>query len=351
MRSGFFNSNITGYDDEGMPIFDRAEDASFFAEYFKSFIGNGIYANPSNNLQVNESSGMKIKVKEGKCFINGIFGWREAEEAQTEITLDNSDATLNRIDRIVVRLDESNRNIDIKVKKGTPALEPIAPVLQRSEDIYELALADVRINKNVSSITQANITDLRLNSELCGIVTSVVEKIDTTTLFNQFTTSFQEWFNSVKDILNEEDTTKMAGEILTLQTKVGLLEINSNPCYIGVTFNNNFTVIENDCCALGNSINITIIGSFKSTQINQYLEIGSVAEEYKPQMDIHFVATKAGMGSVVDGLIDKNGVIKVYITGQNPVGQLDPDTEVRINTGYFVGDRITQGSFTPPVLN
>lgn len=29
MKSGFFNSNITGYDDEGMPIFDRAQEASF----------------------------------------------------------------------------------------------------------------------------------------------------------------------------------------------------------------------------------------------------------------------------------------------------------------------------------
>lgn len=344
MRSGFFNSNITGYDDEGMPIYDRAEDATFFAEYFKSFIGNGIYYNSSSNLQVLTSNGMKIKVKGGKCFINGILGWQEAEEAEAEITIDNSDTTLNRIDRIVVRLDESNRNIEIKVKKGTPALEPTAPTLQRSEDIYELALADIRINKNVSTITQANITDLRLNSELCGIVTSVVEKIDTTTLFNQFTTGFQEWFDSVKDILNEEDTTKIASEILALKNQVGLLKLDLIDKDIQVNFNNNFTLVEKDCCAIGNNVNITIIGSFKSTQTNQYLEIGSIAEEYKPRMDIHFVATKSGMGSVVDGLIDTNGVIKVYNTGQNPVGQLDPNTEVRINTGYFVGDRIIKES-------
>lgn len=351
MRSGFFNSNITGYDDEGMPIFDRAEDATFFAEYFKSFIGNGIYFNSSNNLQVCESSGMKIKVKEGKCFINGILGWRETEEAQSEITLDNSDTTLNRIDRIVVRLDESNRNIEIKVKKGTPALEPTAPVLQRSEDIYELALADVIINKNVSSITQANITDLRLNSELCGIVTSVVEKIDTTTLFNQFTTSFQEWFNSVKDILNEEDTTKIASEILSIKSQVELIKSNSITYIINVTFNNNFTLSKKDCCRIGNNVSINIIGSLKSTQSNQYIEVGVIEESYKPNIDTYFVATKAGMASILLGFIDTNGVIKVYNSTQNPVGQIGANTEFRINVNYFVGDRITQGTFTPPVLN
>ena len=44
MRSGFFNSTITGYDEQGQPIFDRAEDASFFAKYFSQFVGNGVFA-------------------------------------------------------------------------------------------------------------------------------------------------------------------------------------------------------------------------------------------------------------------------------------------------------------------
>ena len=46
MRSGFFESDIIGYDAENLPILDRAEDAEFHAEYFKSFIGNGIFPNP-----------------------------------------------------------------------------------------------------------------------------------------------------------------------------------------------------------------------------------------------------------------------------------------------------------------
>lgn len=48
MRSGFFNSTITGYDEQGQPIFDRAEDARFLPSYFSQFVGNGVFALPAD---------------------------------------------------------------------------------------------------------------------------------------------------------------------------------------------------------------------------------------------------------------------------------------------------------------
>ena len=56
IRSSFFNS-IGG---------DRKYDASKFAEYFNSFIGNGVFPNPSSNLQVMVNDDMTVTVKEGK---------------------------------------------------------------------------------------------------------------------------------------------------------------------------------------------------------------------------------------------------------------------------------------------
>ena len=101
MRSGFFNSEITGYDGEGMPIFDRAEDAEFYAEYFNSFIGNGMFPNPSTNFQALAGGSMKLNIQPGKCWINGYFGWSDLPE---HLTLDLGD-TLDRVDRIVLQLD------------------------------------------------------------------------------------------------------------------------------------------------------------------------------------------------------------------------------------------------------
>ena len=74
MRSGFFNSEIIGYDAENMPVFDRAEEASFFAKYFSQFISNGVFPNPSTNMQILETEGMKVKVEKGVCYINGYMG-------------------------------------------------------------------------------------------------------------------------------------------------------------------------------------------------------------------------------------------------------------------------------------
>ncbi len=88
-------------------------------------------------------------------------------------------------------MDTAERKIYSYVKKGQFASSPVAPTLQRDADAYELALADVAVNKGAISITQANITDLRLDKNLCGIVHGTVDQIDVTTLFNQYSTRFK----------------------------------------------------------------------------------------------------------------------------------------------------------------
>lgn len=189
MRSGFFNSEIIGYDAENMPVFDRAEEASFFAKYFSTFISNGVFPNPSTNMQVLAADDMKVKVSTGVCYINGYMGWVEHDEVY-EI---EESGIQPRIDRIVARLDFEDRSINLFVKKGVTAGNPVAPELQRDYDIYEIAIADVRVNGNAIEMTQENITDLRLNTELCGIVANQLQHVDTTTLFNQY----QEWLRRV----------------------------------------------------------------------------------------------------------------------------------------------------------
>ncbi len=82
------------------------------------------------------------------------------------------------------------------------------------------------VNKGAISITQANITDLRLDKNLCGIVHGTVDQIDVTTLFNQYSTrfkikseefekEFEDWLKTLKDVLGEDT----AGNLLNLITK------------------------------------------------------------------------------------------------------------------------------------
>ena len=124
-KSSFFNS-ISG---------DRRYKAEEWAEYFASFISNGVFPNPSTGLQVLASNSMIITVNTGKAWINGYFYFNTSN---LTITLDNADGVLNRIDRVVVRWDLQDRVISVQVKKGTYSATPSAAAIQRDADAYEL---------------------------------------------------------------------------------------------------------------------------------------------------------------------------------------------------------------------
>ena len=126
---------------------------------------------------------MTVTYKAGQCWINGYYYENDSEVI---IPIASSDALLKRIDRIVLRYSTTGRNILMDVKPGTPASAPVTPVLQRDSDIYELGIADIYVGNNAISISQANITDLRLNNSYCGIVHGLVDQVDTTDLFNQY---------------------------------------------------------------------------------------------------------------------------------------------------------------------
>ena len=194
MRSGMFTS-VNG---------DRKYTSTFFAEYFASFIGNGVFPNPSTNTQVIADGGTSVIVQEGKAWIDGYILYVDNPQS---LTLDSGDNLLPRIDKIVIRLDKINREIVLAVKKGTPATNPAAPNLQRDGDMHELGIANIRVDKAASVINQSDITDLRLNSNECGIVKGTIEEIDTTTLFNQY----QNWIAQKKaeydaDLINYTNT-------------------------------------------------------------------------------------------------------------------------------------------------
>lgn len=169
---------------------DRKYSAEDWAAYFALFLSNGVFYSSADRLKVTAYEGMKVKVGKGAGFIAGRMYMLEAD---TTITLDTADGALNRIDRIVLRCDYTNRLITIAVKKGSYSASPTAPELTRDADAYELALADVYVAAGVVTITTASITDQRLNTALCGIVTGLVEQADTQEIFDEFYAYLQEF--------------------------------------------------------------------------------------------------------------------------------------------------------------
>ena len=205
-KSSFFNS----------VSHDRTYRAEDWAEYFASFIGNGVFPVPSTGLQVVVDNGMNLLLKAGKAWINGYF---YNNTSDLTITIGTADGQLNRIDRIVVRWDLTNRIISAEVKSSAYSASPTAPALQRDPDIYELALADVYVGAGVTTITQSNITDQRLNTSLCGVVAAVVDQIDT----EAFNAQLQAWFAEYQSL--------SAAEYNTLVSYMNSLKLQGNTQY------------------------------------------------------------------------------------------------------------------------
>jgi len=163
-KSGFFNSSGG----------DRVYSATDFAAYFGKLVSNGIFYASATNLQVTPGNGMAINVAAGSAWINGY----SYENTDTfELNLATASGVNPRIDRVVVRFSAVERRIHLSVLTGTPAEIPAAPVLTRSNDTYELGIADIMIPKGSVTVTAINITDMRLNTALCGLANSLVTAV------------------------------------------------------------------------------------------------------------------------------------------------------------------------------
>lgn len=219
---------------------DRKYKSSDFAEYFSTFIGNGVFPNPSTNLLVTANGDMTINLSPGFAWINGYM-YHNTDNLT--LTVEHADSALKRIDRVVLRCDFINREIRAYVKKGIFASNPITPDLERGVNAYELSISDILVENGVISIQQSKITDTRLDESVCGIVTQTVKEIETSELYRklqgyidergqdvkywmdkattQWEIDFNTWFETIKDILNGDVAGELANRILELENKVG----------------------------------------------------------------------------------------------------------------------------------
>lgn len=180
IKSGFFNSS------DG----DRVYNAEDMTRYFEGLVSSGVFANPSDNLQVTANGeSMTVSVQAGRGIID--CHWL-SNDAPYDIVISASNALQDRIDAVVMRYNVLNREIVLAVKTGTPASSPVAPTMLRTEATREYCLATVKVNKGVIVISQSDITDTRANSDICGWITNLVGNIDISALNAQWQAKFAE---------------------------------------------------------------------------------------------------------------------------------------------------------------
>lgn len=178
---------------------DRLYAAEIFRKYFAKFLSNGVYFGNyknygENSMKVTADGGLNIRVAKGAGLIEGA----DFENEQERVFTLERPVSGNRVDRVVVKFDTTLavRETQIYVKSGTgetPAL------LQRDENIYEICLAEVTV-KATTNITAADVVDKRIDSELCGIVNSLIT-VDGEELYQEF----QDYIDTVTENLVRKD--------------------------------------------------------------------------------------------------------------------------------------------------
>ena len=199
--------------------YDRTYSSADVAAYFASFIGNGVYASPANQLKVSPANGkMAVNVAVGKAWINGYF--YELSDSAKELTIATGDANNPRIDKVVCSLNLSNRLIELKVIQGAASANPQPPAHSREDEVFDLVLAEVAVAAGAVELSDEDITDKRPDNAVCGFVTGVVEQIDTTGLFSQYDAEFNSWFEGIQGILDEDTAGNLANQITAIQEQM-----------------------------------------------------------------------------------------------------------------------------------
>ena len=179
--------------------FPNNQDEYVGAEYVMKWLHgrtSGVFgANGNAAVAALDTPGMAVTVSDGVGWMSnrngdGVVWWNDSEAVNTsklQLSIDAADGVLNRIDRIIVEWKTTNY-VDlpeIKVLKGSVSSTAKAPDLTNNGTVRQISLARITVNAGVTAITASMITDERLDTGVCGLVTDWVS-IDTSMMHSQF---------------------------------------------------------------------------------------------------------------------------------------------------------------------
>ena len=158
---GFFNSTVGD---------ERSYDSADMAAAFHTLAASGVSGSGAC-LQVSaEGSTMRTLIGYGSAMVEGYY-FRLRDDGGGAMAFEHStEAELNRIDRIVIRLNLTARTVGLQKLIGTAAATPEAPALTRNAEVYELSLAQVLARAGAAEILPSDITDEREDESVCGLI-------------------------------------------------------------------------------------------------------------------------------------------------------------------------------------
>lgn len=154
----------------------NAEDAELYNCTRKS----GVYSGDDFGCTVTGTDNT-VTVAPGVAWIrNSKFSGKVvAEKAPKPVNLGITDPSFDRIDIVAIQFDKSQNKTDIVVKKGQTGSKPVMPAVVQTETVYELYLCSVYRRAGFAAISAGDVTDLRLDQAVCGLMADSITSIDT----------------------------------------------------------------------------------------------------------------------------------------------------------------------------
>lgn len=202
----------------------------------------GVFA-ADDNLRVSAGGGMNVAISPGICFLKmgEYWGVTALQKTALSLPIQTADGTLTRKDAVVARIDKVANLAEIVVKPGSPSSSPELPAIVRDDDYDEIYLASVTVGAGVVEITNAAISDLRLDETVCGLMVDTAAKIPTQALADQWAAFwahitadaqaegeaakklYAALYEEMKDLIADAPAAKLQLEIDDLQKQIDIM--------------------------------------------------------------------------------------------------------------------------------
>ena len=191
-------ADIITYPENGI-TYDADDAAGYLATRL-----SGVYS-ADEDFAVTPGGGTDVQISAGHAWIRLTrwIGRSVIMQQASLLTLTAADANLPRIDRIVLRYDALARKTVLTALSGTPASSPTAPEITRTSQTYDLCIAEVRRPAGSAAILTADITDTRMDEDLCGLMRDGVVGFPTAVLLQQYQAQLQQFRAQVDALIDQ----------------------------------------------------------------------------------------------------------------------------------------------------
>ena len=185
---------------------DRTYSSDDFAAMFAGFWGDGLIPNVSTCLLVEPiENSFAVVVNPGDAFIKGRF-YQNTDDFQ--FTLNNGNSQ-ERIDYIALRYDYSKRKVYLKVLEGAAGAG--SPTYAQSDTLFDFLLAKITVPANAQYLTDEMVEDLRGTAN-CPWINLRFD-------LDAIVSSFESWYQDVRDLLDDEVALELQNKITALETQ------------------------------------------------------------------------------------------------------------------------------------